>query len=161
MMQENVAVTLRPTELPDLQILFEIQQDEEAIWQAAFTPKDHTDKEAFIKKFTRILQDPSINNQTIIVNGSVVGSLAKFIMEGDAEITYWVKKEYWGKGITTAALKNFLAIEHTRPLNARAAFDNTGSQRVLEKCGFIKTGTDSGFANARQKEIEEFIYRFG
>jgi RimJ/RimL family protein N-acetyltransferase len=39
------------------------------------------------------------------------------------------------------------------------AFDNFGSQKVLEKSGLIKTGTDKGFASARQAEIEEFIYR--
>jgi ribosomal-protein-alanine N-acetyltransferase len=40
----------------------------------------------------------------------------------------------------------------------RTAFDNIGSQRVMEKCGFKKTGTDKGFANGRGKETEEFIY---
>ena len=29
----------------------------------------------------------------------------------------------------------------------------------LEKCGFVRTGKDKGFANARQKEIEEYIYK--
>jgi [ribosomal protein S5]-alanine N-acetyltransferase len=56
------------------------------------------------------------------------------------------------------ALKNFLKLELTRPIFGRVAFDNKGSQRVLEKCGFIKIGTDKGFANARQAEIEEYIY---
>jgi hypothetical protein len=30
---------------------------------------------------------------------------------------------------------------------------------VLAKNGFIKIGTDKGFANARQAEIEEYIYK--
>jgi len=30
---------------------------------------------------------------------------------------------------------------------------------VMEKCGFQKIGTEKGFANARQAEIEEFVYR--
>jgi RimJ/RimL family protein N-acetyltransferase len=50
-------------------------------------------------------------------------------------------------------------MEQARPLGARVAFDNFGSQRVLEKNGFIRIGSDSGFANARQAEIEEFIYQ--
>jgi len=41
------------------------------------------------------------------------------------------------------------------------AFDNYGSQKVLEKCGFLKIGSDSGYANARQKEIEELIFKLG
>lgn len=100
-----------------------------------------------------------MNNQTIIADTVIVGSIAKFVLEGDAEITYWIDKAFWGKGIATTALKNFLKIEKTRPIFGRVAFDNMGSQKVLEKCGFVKIGTDKGFANARQMEIEEFIYR--
>ncbi|MFP8894704.1 hypothetical protein [Chryseobacterium sp. EZn1] len=51
------------------------------------------------------------------------------------------------------------ATETTRPVLAVLLFDNLGSQKILEKCGFKKIGTDKGFANARQMEIEEFIYR--
>ena len=87
------------------------------------------------------------------------GSISKFEMEGDAEITYWIDRNFWGKAIATTALKNFLTIEKTRPIFGRVAFDNIGSQKVLEKCGFVKIGTDKGFANARQTEIGEFIYR--
>ena len=50
-------------------------------------------------------------------------------------------------------------IENNRPIFGRVAFDNFGSQKVLEKCNFLKIGTDKGFANARQAEIEEFIYK--
>jgi len=52
-----------------------------------------------------------------------------------------------------------LLLEINRPIFGRVAFDNYGSQKVLEKCGFIKVGKDKGSANARQKEIEEFIYK--
>ncbi|MGY3201486.1 GNAT family N-acetyltransferase [Streptomyces sp. TE5632] len=42
---------------------------------------------------------------------------------------------------------------------ARAAADNTGSVRVLEKCGFEVVGEDRGFANARGAEIDELVLR--
>ena len=77
----------------------------------------------------------------------------------EPEITYWIGKDFWGKGIATDALKQFLEIEKTRPIYGRVAFDNLGSKRVLEKCGFEQIGTDKGFANARGKEIVEFIYK--
>ncbi|HEY4619198.1 MAG TPA: hypothetical protein VIH09_13485 [Flavobacterium sp.] len=35
-------------------------------------------------------------------------------------------------------------MELTRPLYGRVAFDNFGSQKVLEKCAFMKIGTDKG-----------------
>ena len=47
----------------------------------------------------------------------------------------------------------------TRPLFARAAKDNAGSIRVLQKCGFGISGEDRGFANARSGEVDEFVLR--
>lgn len=158
-MMQQKQPELRKTQKSDLEFLFQFQLDKEAIYLAAFTPKDPTDKEAYLEKFAKHLDDPTINMQTIWVDEIIVGSIAKFEVEGETEITYWIDRPLWGKGIATAALKNFLTIESTRPLRGRVAFDNLGSQRVLEKCGFIKTGKDKGFANARQTEIEEFIYK--
>jgi ribosomal-protein-alanine N-acetyltransferase len=150
---------LRQAEKSDLELFFQFQLDEEATYLAAFTAKDPTDKEAYIEKYSKHLNDPTISMKTILVDEIIVGSIAKFLMEGDTEITYWIDKNFWGKGIATAALIKFLTIENSRPIFGRVAFDNFGSQKVLENCGFIKTGTDRGFANARQTEIEEFIYK--
>jgi RimJ/RimL family protein N-acetyltransferase len=44
-------------------------------------------------------------------------------------------------------------------LYARAASDNAGSLRVLEKCGFEAVGTETSFAAARNEAIEETILR--
>ena len=155
----NTQVKLRQSENSDLAFFFQFQLDKEAIYLAAFTPKDPSNKAAYLEKYTKHLNDPTINMQTILVDETIAGSIAKFVMEGDTEITYWLDRNFWGKGIATTALKNFLTIENTRPMFGRVAFDNIGSQKVLEKCGFIKIGTDKGFANARQTEIVEFIYR--
>ncbi len=156
---QNKQVKLRQTEKSDLDLFFQFQLDKEANYLAAFTSKDPTDKNAYFEKFTKHLNDPTINMQTVLVDETIAGSIAKFEMEGDTEITYWIDRKFWGKGIATTALKSFLAIENIRPIFGRVAFDNIGSQKVLEKCGFVKIGTDKGFANARKIEIEEFIYR--
>lgn len=152
-------ISLRPTTRADLDTLFVFQLDPDANYMAAFTAKDMDKKEAYISKYGRLLDDPTINNQTILLDGHIVGSIAKFIMEGDAEITYWIERQYWGRGVATIALQQFLLLETTRPLFSRAAFDNTGSQRVLEKCGFTKIGEDKGFALARQAETVEYVYQ--
>jgi len=159
MTDHKLDIKLRRTEVADLGIFFRFQLDKEAGYLAAFMPKDPTDKAAYLAKHTKFLSDPTINNQTILVDHVIVGSVAKFVMEGEAEITYWLDKKFWGQGIATTALKDFLTMETTRPIFARVAFDNVGSQKVLEKCGFVKIGTDKGYANARQAEIEEFIYK--
>jgi len=158
-MEKTTDIKLRPTEVADLEILFLFQTDQEAGYLAAFMPKDPTDKPAYISKYTKLLSNPTVNNQTIVVNDVIVGHVAKFVMQDDAEITYWIDKKFWGQGIATKALHKFLLIEPARPIFGRVAFDNFGSQKVLEKCGFEKVGTDKGFANARQTEVEEFIYK--
>lgn len=152
-------VILRRTEESDLPLFYHFQLDQQANYLAAFTSKDSANKDAYLKKYTPFLSDPTINMQTILVGETIVGSIAKFELHGQAELTYWLDSNYWGQGIATAALGSLLALESARPLVGRVAFDNVGSQRVLEKCGFVKVGTDKGFAHARQAEIEEFIYQ--
>jgi len=159
MTNNKLDIKLRRTEVADLGMFFRFQLDEEAAYLAAFMPKDSADKAAYLAKHTKLLSDPTVNNQTILVDHIIAGSVAKFVMEGDAEITYWLDKKFWGQGIATKALKDFLILETTRPLVGRVAFDNVGSQKVLEKCGFVKIGADKGYANARQAEIEEYIYK--
>ncbi|WP_099366772.1 GNAT family N-acetyltransferase [Sphingobacterium sp. 1.A.4] len=152
-------ITLRPTKSSDLETLFQFQLDQEARHLATFLSKDSTDKSAYLNKYTKILADLSTNNQTILIDNEIVGSISKFILESDAEITYWIDRKFWGQGIASKALENFLDIEKTRPLYGRVAFDNIGSQKVLENCGFIKIGSDKGFSTIRQIEIEEYIYK--
>ncbi|MET4084122.1 ribosomal-protein-alanine N-acetyltransferase [Pedobacter sp. UYP30] len=159
MIDKNLKIKLRPTQISDLDILFKFQMDKESGYLAAFMPKDPTDKLAYIEKYTKLLNDATVNNQTIIIDNVIVGSIAKFLMEGDTEITYWIDRKFWGQGIATATLKIFLVIETYRPIFGRVAFDNFGSQKVLEKCGFVEIGKDKGFANARHSEIEEYIYK--
>jgi RimJ/RimL family protein N-acetyltransferase len=81
-------------------------------------------------------------------------------MLGDLEVTYWIDRVYWGKGLVTQALKEFLTtVQKRRPIYGRAAKENFGSIRVLEKCGFQHIGEEKGFANARGEEIFEVIMR--
>lgn len=152
-------IHLRQTIASDLEVFFVNQTDEEANYLAAFTPENPFDKEAYMAKWTKLLHNNEINMQTILLGDQVVGSVVKYVMFGDAEITYQISKEFWKQGITTKAVTLFLQQETTRPIFGRVAFDNYGSQKVLEKTGFIKTGSDKGFSNARNKEIEEFIYQ--
>ena len=49
-------ITLRKTEITDLDFLFIFQLDDEANYLAAFTAKDPTDKTAYIQKYSKFLQ---------------------------------------------------------------------------------------------------------
>ena len=154
-------ISLRDVTTSDLPIFFDQQLDADANWMAAFTSRDPADRDAFMAHWARILVDEANMIQTILVDGHVVGHVSSYEDEefGKPEVTYWIGKFYWGKGIATSALSLFLLQNKTRPIYARAVKDNIASLRVLQKCGFTPIGEGKGFANARGEEVEEFILR--
>ena len=153
-------IRLRDVEMDDLPIFFEHQCDPDANHMAAFTRKDPADRDAFMAHWTKILEDEANTIQTILFNGSVAGSVSSYVDEDEhLEVTYWIGKPSWGKGIATCALSAFLEHNKVRPLYARAAADNAASLRVLEKCGLVRIGTNRDFANARGQEIEEVLLK--
>lgn len=154
-------IHLRNTTIEDLKVLFQFQLDEEANYMAGFTDKDPADNRAFMEKWTPLLADNVGKFKTIFREDQIVGSIGTYEIDGEAQVTYWIGKEFWGQGIATAAVTLFLEEFTRRPIFGRVAFDNVGSIRVLEKCGFVFDGTDTWFAQARGKEIEEAIYRLG
>ena len=153
-------LALRHVRESDLDIFFAHQQDPAAVHMAAFTAKDPTDRAAFDAHWQRIRADPNNTNRTILFKEMVVGQIASFVMSGDLEVTYWIDSAYWGQGLATRALSQFLALhQQKRPIYGRAAKDNLGSIRVLEKCGFEKVRDERGFANARGEEIAEVVMK--
>lgn len=153
----GISVTLRDIHASDLPILFEHHLDKEANNMAAFTPKDPTDRDAFMKHWGDLLADDSIIIQTIVADRQVAGYILSFEISGQREVGYWLGKAHWGKGIATQALLLFLQMITTRPLYAHAAQDNAGSIRVLQKCGFRIIAEGVGFSNARNTDVAEFI----
>ncbi len=154
-------VILREVEPADLPIFYEQQRDPAGVYMAAFTMKDPNDRAAFDAHWARILADQQVLNRTILVEGRVAGSMASYLGDIGPEVTYWLGREFWGRGIATAALQEFLKVQTTRPLFARAAADNAGSLRVLQKCGFVITGQEQGYANAREQVIDEYVLELG
>jgi RimJ/RimL family protein N-acetyltransferase len=152
-------VSLRPLEDRDLDTIFRQVTDPESIRMAAFTAEDQTDRRAFLDKMSRLRADTSVSFRVIDVDGSVAGTIGSFRVDNQLEVTYWVDRTQWGRGIASAALQILLAETDERPLRARAASDNAGSLRVLEKAGFRRVGVDRGFAPGRGEEIEETILR--
>jgi RimJ/RimL family protein N-acetyltransferase len=154
-MKDNVQ--LRDVSRDDLPTFFEQQLDPEANYMAAFTAKDPTDREAFMAHWDKIMCDDSIPMRTILFEGQIAGYVSHHSWFGEPEVTYWIDKKQWGKGIATRALQLFLEEQAIRPLYGRVVKDNVASRRVLEKCGFVLAGQDKGFAQARGQEVEELI----
>jgi RimJ/RimL family protein N-acetyltransferase len=149
---------LRDVVSDDLPIFFEQEQDAQANFMAAFTAKDPSDHAAFMAHWQKILANETVIIKTILCNQQVAGSVSSYEDEGEPEVTYWLGKEYWGRGIATWALNELLAHHNrVRPIYARVAKDHLASRRVLEQCGFKIIGEDTGFANARGQVIEELL----
>ena len=136
-------------------VFFEYQLDAEANRMAAFIARVPADRMAFDAHWEKIMADDTVTIRTILYGQQIAGHVASFVMEGNLEVTYWIGREFWGKGIATRALAEFLKLVETRPIYGVAALDNTGSIRVLEKCGFKEVGRKKAYASARQAEIEE------
>ncbi|MEV0176486.1 GNAT family N-acetyltransferase [Streptomyces sp. NPDC050803] len=149
-------IALREVHDSDLPVFFRQMNDPEALRMAAFTPKDPADWDAFTAHWKRVRASDAVN-RTVLVDGDVVGSAAVYGEPGEREVTYWIDRAYWGRGIATAALRALLAEVPERPLYARAAADNDASRRVLEKCGFRLSAQARGFAAARGEEIDEVV----
>jgi RimJ/RimL family protein N-acetyltransferase len=150
---------LREVRDEDLEVLFEQWADPVAMQMAAFTVPDHTDRDAFERRWSRLRADDSVLNRAIVVDEEVAGTIGSWGDSDAREVTYWIGRAYWNRGIATAALRTFLAVDPCRPLCGRVAHDNVGSRRVLEKCGFRVVATERGFAEARSGEIEELVLR--
>ncbi len=150
-------VSLRLVEAHDLQIFFAHQLDPEATRLAAFQSRD---REAFMAHWTtNILGHPTNACRTILCNDRVVGNIGAWTDADTRErlLGYWLGREFWGRGIASAAVAQFLQIESTRPLMARVARHNLGSLRVLEKSGFTRAGEDA-FTRPDGTRVEEFIH---
>src|SRR5690242_6658228 len=104
------AVTLRPITAADSDDLFRMMSDPEAVTMAAFTPDDPADREGFDAHRARIRATSGITERAILYGGRLAGSIAAFPMEGDVELTFWVDRALWGRGIAGEALALFLEI---------------------------------------------------
>ncbi|HSL44255.1 MAG TPA: GNAT family N-acetyltransferase [Anaerolineales bacterium] len=148
------SIQLRDVLESDLPIFFEHQLDPEATQMASFPSRN---RDAFMTHWTKTMADESIVMKTILLDGKVAGNIVCFQQLGEREVGYWLGKEYWGKGIATRALEEFLKQIETRPLYAHVAKHNIASRRVLEKCGFVVSGEDRFFSQILGDDIEEYI----
>lgn len=108
-------------------------------------PHPYTRKDAHeFLKFAAASPDPS--NLAIEVDGAAVGAIG-YVLGTDverfgAEVGYWLGEAYWGRGITSEAVR--LLTDHAfTSLNLLRLFalpfaENVASARVLEKAGYVR-----------------------
>ena len=129
---------------------------------AAFRPRE---RDEFMAHWTtNVLGSPTAVVRTIEVEGKIAGNVVSFDSPatGKREVGYWIGREFWGRGVATAALRRFLEVERTRPLYAGVATHNVASIRVLEKCGFTIVEEDLGPSELpRDGDVDEVFLRLG
>jgi len=127
-------ILLRPVVEFDLPILFQQQLDLDAVAMSAYTAKD---KGEFMRHWEGILKNKAIVARTIIYKEKIAGHIICW-KEGKYEqrVGYWIGKQFWGRGIATSALREFLVEVKVRPLYAHVANHNIASKLVLEKNRF-------------------------
>jgi RimJ/RimL family protein N-acetyltransferase len=148
-------ISLRPVIPDDLPTLFAHQIDPEAVRMAAFPPRDH---DAFMAHWQKILADPQLYARAILVDGVVAGNIGSWTSGTERMVGYWIGREYWGRGVATGALTQFLREIPHRPMVACVVKHNTASIRVLQKCGFTETGKEA-FIGADAQPEEELIFK--
>ena len=145
-------VRLRNIEPNDLPIFYEQQLDADATRMAAFPARDRA---AFDAHWAKVLGNPAMVKQAILVDGQVAGNIGSWPQDGVRLVGYWIGKEHWGKGVATRALAAFLHLVTERPLHAHVAKHNVGSIRVLEKCGFNLEREES--VEVAGKDVAELV----
>lgn len=103
------------------------------------------DAEAFIdiceKEYPQQNFGISYNDELVGVVGLI---LQDDVYTGTAEIGFWLGEPYWGKGITTAAIKLIIGygfgILKLRRIYGNVFDFNKASAKILQKCGFKLEG---------------------
>lgn len=154
-------ITLREVQSRDLDQFFLFQQDADAAHMAGFASTNPSDRGVFDHHWGELLNSPDTFVRTIDHEGQPIGSIAAFEDEGAREIMFWTDKQFWGQGITTEALSQFLKDFPERPVRARVVVDNVGTLKILQSLGFEEVGVESSFSNVRAKVVQEKILQLG
>ncbi len=104
-------------------------------------------------------------NFVIDLKGEVIGNIGLSNIDrknNNAELGYWLGKNYWGKGIMTRAVKQ--VVNHgfkrlkLKRIYAKVYSHNKGSKRVLEKAGFKHEGILRKAAKKHGKYLDCHLY---
>lgn len=70
---------------------------------------------------------------------------------------YWLGRPYWGRGLATQAAEAmvhaYFAYAGGTVLGSDARVENPASRRVLEKSGFVRTGTGTEYCPVRARDL--------
>jgi RimJ/RimL family protein N-acetyltransferase len=151
-------VELRDLDDDDLDAVFEMMRDPGAVAMASFTAEDPDDRDAFDAWIGRERARDDVSLFTVTERGGFAGTAAVFSVGSDREVSFWIARHAWGRGVATAALRLLLLREPERPLFARVAAHNAAAIAVFEKSGFTEVSRNIVYAPGLRREAEEVVY---
>ncbi|NWF87216.1 GNAT family N-acetyltransferase [Candidatus Bathyarchaeota archaeon] len=156
-------IRLRPIEREDLKVLHEWENDFEVIMYSRNMPINFVNMPQLEKRYEEWVKDEREQRFIIeLVDSKEAIGIARLEHKDWANVrsadvgTYIGKKELWGKGygrqITVALLEIVFNQLNMDRCEASSVEYNTRAHKVLEACGFRKTGImrQSAFVNGRK-----------
>jgi RimJ/RimL family protein N-acetyltransferase len=155
---ERVAhIELRELQDDDLDAIFEMMRDPDALKMVAFTASDPDDRATFDAWIARERSSPDVDLFVVTERGGFAGTAALFTVDGEREVTCWIAHHAWGRGVATEALRLLTTREPIRPLFARAAVGDAAWIAVLERGGFTEVSRAFSFGPGVGHEVEEVL----
>lgn len=160
-------IKLRPVTIEDANFTFEIKKDKEFRKHfPEFLLNETLEKEKkLIKNYIKGKKKKKEAMYIILADKEKVGTLEIYkanLKHKRGSIGFCLKKEYWRKGIASKACE--LGLEKIKKefglhtVEATTHPDNIGSQKVLEKNGFIKIGLMKDYYYTNKKYIDRLLY---
>jgi len=143
---ETMRLILREYDQNDLESVHQYCHDPEVLKYMLWGPNSRHDTRQFIDMaISESTQFPrSVYNLAIIEksSGKLIGGISLSHHQGEGEIGWILNRRTWKKGYGTEAAQamiqfGFESLELNRIL-ATCDTENTGSSRVMEKCGMIQ-----------------------
>lgn len=141
----EAVLTLRPWRAQDAGV-FRALLDDPAVWR--YLPEGYpgplslADAEALVA----LAGDGALHEvRAVLVDGVPVGQVR--LVTGTGEVSYWLGRAHWGRGLATRALRDWTADCRARhpglALFARVHNENAASRRVAEAAGYVWQGPDA------------------
>jgi ribosomal-protein-alanine N-acetyltransferase len=170
-MMRAVAMT-RLIEVDDAQPLAELVQlnrDFLAPWEP-IRPDDYFTVEGQRRVIEEVLweYDRQVTLPHVILeNGELVGRVTlSNIVRGafqSCNLGYWVGSAHNGRGVGTSAVREMIRVAFVElglhRIEAGTLLENIGSQRVLERNGFVRFGTAPGYLNIAGRWQDHAMYQ--
>src|SRR5699024_6283217 len=140
-------VTLREVQDVDLDEFFAQLRDPHAAALAGDTFEAPNERQAFDAHWRHLREAEGVLVRTIVVvedaDARVAGHIRNLPDSDQQMVSFWIDRAYWGRGVTTRALRQFLDELQQRPVYARVPRHNEAAIVVLRRNGFVPVSEEA------------------